>query len=181
MVELSVMNLHRSFWFLLERRFGSVFRERGFTLAEILVVITITLLLTGLSLAYTRKSETQIALFVEQAKVAGLLYRAQALALQGYNRNPEEDACYGVRIDAVTVPQRLSVVRDALCDGVPDEEFDRQLMDARIEVLAGSTLNPSFKAPYLEVQNAGTITVQVRGGGEARRIRIGAGGEITMQ
>lgn len=60
---------------------------KGFTLIETLVTISITLVLSGLAIAYNRSSERQIAIYRDQSTVVGLLNRARSLAAQKY-RDP---------------------------------------------------------------------------------------------
>ena len=78
-------------------------KRAGFTLVEILIVIGITAVLSSMVLTYTSASRDQVALYVEQAKLAQTISRAKSLAITTYNDpNGEEDSIpcgYGVHFD----------------------------------------------------------------------------------
>ncbi len=79
----------------------STFRGRGgFTLIETLIVIAITTMLSGFAITYSRMSARQVALFIEEQKIAGLILRAKELAITAYIQ-PTASCGYGVRIDYV--------------------------------------------------------------------------------
>ena len=61
------------------------FRIRaGFTLVEILVVVSITVLLSGIALTYNRSSERQVLVYKDQAVIVGVLQKAKSFAIQRY-------------------------------------------------------------------------------------------------
>jgi len=62
-------------------------------LVEIIVVIAITVLLSGIAITYNRSGERQIVLFRDQALVVGLLNRAKSLTIQKY-RDPDISGDY---------------------------------------------------------------------------------------
>lgn len=73
--------------------------RRGFTLIELLVVVVITTALSSFLILYNHTSRQQIALSVDEAKLAQVIFRAKSLALSSY-REPSSDICgYGVHID----------------------------------------------------------------------------------
>lgn len=72
--------------------------RRGFTLLEILVVLGVTTLLTGMVLTYGSRGRNQTTLYVEQIKLAQVILRAKALSVATYNR-PDIPCGYGVNID----------------------------------------------------------------------------------
>lgn len=59
-------------------------RKKGFTLIEVIVVVSIITILSGYLLVYTGRSRGQIALSVEQAKLAQIISRSKALAISTY-------------------------------------------------------------------------------------------------
>lgn len=71
--------------------------RKGFTLVEVLVVIGITTLLSGVILSYTSSSRDQVALYVEEAKLAQTISRAKSLAIATYGHLPAPCG-YGVRV-----------------------------------------------------------------------------------
>lgn len=71
----------------------------GFTLIEILVVISITAVFSLMSLTYSKAGERQTALYVEAQKLAGLIFRAKSLSLTTY-RDANPNRCgYGIEIN----------------------------------------------------------------------------------
>jgi len=73
----------------------------GFSLVEIIVVISITVLLSTLVIGYNRSSEKQLILFRDQATIVGVLNRAKALAIEKF-REPEADfdnCAFGLHFD----------------------------------------------------------------------------------
>ncbi len=68
--------------------------RQGFTLVEILIVISILGVLTSLLVATTRSSDKSIFLFTEQAKLIGVIARAKSLSIETF---AEENICgYGI-------------------------------------------------------------------------------------
>lgn len=73
---------------------------RGFTLVELLVVVSITIALSGLALTYSRTSERQVAMHLEAQKIAELIFRAKSLAITTYNEPGENKSCgYGFEVN----------------------------------------------------------------------------------
>ena len=70
----------------------------AFPLVEVLVVIAITSLLAGMILTYSTASRDQVALRVEQAKLAQTIVKAKSLTVSTYN-DPVIPCGYGVHID----------------------------------------------------------------------------------
>lgn len=67
----------------------------GFTFIELIVVIAITGMLSGILIIYSTRSRSQITLYVEAAKVTQILMRAKSLALSTYSL-PVVPCGYGV-------------------------------------------------------------------------------------
>ncbi|MDI6821186.1 MAG: type II secretion system protein [Patescibacteria group bacterium] len=57
----------------------------GFTIIETMVVVSITLLLSTMLIAYNRSSERQLIIFRDQAVIFGTLNRAKAQAIEKFN------------------------------------------------------------------------------------------------
>ena len=81
-------------------------KENGFTLFEILIVMSIIAILSMVLVGYSRQSSRQLALATSQAKLTSLVSRAKFLALQTYFRPPNDIPfgkviCgYGVKVEA---------------------------------------------------------------------------------
>jgi len=71
---------------------------KGYTLIEVLVVISVMTLLTSVLILYNRTSEQHIIIFKEQAKLITLFERAKGLAISTYTKSGAPCA-YGVLID----------------------------------------------------------------------------------
>lgn len=73
--------------------------KHGFTIIELLVVVAITAMISAFAISYSKTSQRQLALFVEEQKIAGLIFRAKSLAVATYN-SPSPNRCgYGFLID----------------------------------------------------------------------------------
>lgn len=96
--------------------------NKAFTLIEVLVMVTVTVILAGVIITYSHTGEKQIVLFRDQAQVISALNRAKSLAIQ--MSSPELisviDTCgYGVHFDNVS--QTYLIFKDlkgAYCDNV---------------------------------------------------------------
>ncbi len=76
-------------------------RRAGFTLIEMLIVISILTFLISVLVLYNRTGERQLILLREQAKFISVVLRAKSLALNTFVEN--EPACgYGVVIEEQT-------------------------------------------------------------------------------
>lgn len=65
---------------------------------EVLIVIAITALLAGMILTYSSQSRDQVALYIEQAKLAQTVARAKSLTISTYNQ-PTVPCGYGVHFN----------------------------------------------------------------------------------
>lgn len=84
----------------------------GFTLIEILVIITMLSLLSGILIVYNRTTERQILLFKEQAKIINLILRAKSLTLSTYTKTGSPCA-YGIHFDQANKEIRIFQDLDA--------------------------------------------------------------------
>ncbi|MDE2019517.1 MAG: type II secretion system protein [Patescibacteria group bacterium] len=58
--------------------------RQGFTLLEIIVVLGIMVILTGIALSYNHASQTEVALSVEEAKISQFILLAKSLSIATY-------------------------------------------------------------------------------------------------
>ncbi len=97
---------------------------KGFTLIEILVVVAVSVIVMGSFIAYNSVSRAQIALSVEQAKIAQLIFRAKSLTISSYTQDPGSPnvRCgYGVSVDYAGRSyslNRYEVSSNADCDAI---------------------------------------------------------------
>ena len=75
----------------------------AFTLVELIVTISISVLLTTMLVLYTKTGERQLALFAERSKILGVITQAKTLAIQTFSNTAGDIYCgYGVYISPPT-------------------------------------------------------------------------------
>lgn len=124
-------------------------REGGYTLIEMLTVVSIIALLMGTTLYnYSRKKGSDVILF-ETQKLAQIIRRAQNLALSP-RLNGEMVNGFGVRMSVDS--NSVFLFRDLDGDDIYDsgEEIEELILDAGVsikELLPGSPLNILYVPP----------------------------------
>lgn len=83
----------------LNTQFSILNPRSGFTIIEVLVVIAITSLLSGLIITYTSTGRDQVALYVEESHIAQTILRAKSLAVSTYAAPATPKCGYGFHID----------------------------------------------------------------------------------
>lgn len=83
-------------------------QNKGFTLIEILVVLAITALLSGIAIVYSHQGQNQVSLSIEESKVAQLILEARELSIATYSMNSATCA-YGVHFDFSKQPYTYSL------------------------------------------------------------------------
>lgn len=173
---------------------------RGFTLVETMIVVSITVILSSILIAYNRSTESQLALVTDQAKVVGVLSRAKSLALERYKGQGSISllvCSFGVAV--IPAERRYVLFGDEDADGdVTDgtcigngEYNDGEIIESFTlsrNVLFKNPLSGFsifFKAPYLEtvfnppLSGGLTITLGIQNREAEAMIEIGEGGYVT--
>ena len=75
------------------------YRVYGFTLIELMIVIAITVLLSSFLVLYGSKTNEQITLSVEQAKLGQIILRAKTMALAEVTTSSSLPCGYGIHMD----------------------------------------------------------------------------------
>ena len=127
-----------------KRWIGQFHHKQGFTLLEILVVLAVTTVLTGMVLTYGSRGRSQTSLYVEQAKLAQIILRAKSLSVATYNK-PDIPCGYGVSVDYNTNSYELFSYKPANCFdiknvGIVKDELNRYESVERYTVVAGVKL-----------------------------------------
>lgn len=119
---------------------------KGFSMVEILAVLGIMSLLTGVLIVYSRTGERQILLFREQAKIINVVLRAKSLALNTYIEEGSPCA-YGVHFDPAL--KEIRIFRDLDANGLTDDcdSTDPGLIPDNIYTPSASSPNPEDLDP----------------------------------
>ena len=181
-------------------------QDAGFSIIEVMVVISITILLSVLTLGYNRSSEKQILLFRDQTYVVSVLNRAKALTIEKFvevgTGQATTTCAFGVRFSELT--NSFSLYRDVHingCDnididadgygydsGVDGEFLETFTLDQRSSfnlLFDGGTVTDddidiAFVSPHLEVFASHTfpITIGIESGDTAVKVNVSGSGQI---
>ncbi len=171
-------------------------KQSGFTLVEVLVVISITVLLSAVLIVYNRSGESQIVLLKEQAKIIGILLRAKNLALQIYSPDGGGVVCgYGVHFDIVK--SEFLIFKDLadLCASSDNkysglsEDLEKHLLDSRLKFLSSEFIDILFIPPDPtviidgDIDKSGqfSVTIESIDGVGIKKIGVNNSGQITAQ
>lgn len=120
---------------------------RGFTLIEILVVVAVSAVVLGSFIAYNSASRAQLALSVEQAKIAQLILKAKSLTISSYSSSESGRCGYGFSVDYSAGSyslNRYDVLDNADCDAIyAGQAADLQNTD--VTVLERYSLDPNLR------------------------------------
>lgn len=176
-------------------------KDAGFTTIEILVVISVLTILSGILILYSRTSENQIALLKEQAKIVNTFIRARALASETFASEDTPKPCgYGVFLSltgrSVTIfrdmpdlntPDDCTSADKRFTEDDPEEVFEAFVLDERVSVDLGDTsfVEVIFIPPDPQtILNNGSLTdaniviTPIEGTGSLG-VRINDAGQIT--
>lgn len=156
-----------------------------------MVVVGITLFLSGILLSYNRSTDSLVVLAAEQARVAGAFFRAKSFALQKNIRVASPVACgFGVYLEK---PRTVRIFQDLPTSGACNRGYDSGelleeiTLNPKVELSAftqggggASSVSVVFSAPYLETANPGTITLRlVANTSQTKTVVVNAGGGIS--
>lgn len=179
-------------------------RRTGFTLVEVMVVMSVTAMLSALILVYNASTRETLRLFTEKARVAQLILRSKSLALSTYTDGGETPCGYGVRFDLTAgkydlVAYRPTSCRDRSRVNVDPEVFETVQSSAfelppTLEFAQEETRGASyvlFIAPDPTVlvarqdgslidNGSGQLTLQIKGRETSATVSINAAGQVTF-
>jgi prepilin-type N-terminal cleavage/methylation domain-containing protein len=166
---------------------------KGFTLIEMLVVISVMTLLSSLLILYSRSGENQIILFRDQAKLITALNRAKSLSVQMFNA-PELPCAFGVYFSQAE--NRFLIFRDLAlncrdADHVytgSEELFESYQLSSKIKFGELTLTNIVFIPPDPKTlidndpnKNEAAITLETLDGNASLKVRVNNAGQITTQ
>lgn len=128
--------------------------KKGFTLVEILIVLAITAVLSGIAIVYSHVGESQISLSIEESKIGQLILEARELSIATYSQSGSTCA-YGVSFDYTDSPQRYSLF-----------EYNAKAPGGFCPSLASTTAPNAIDTDAVQIYAAGTWQVPVAQGVE---------------
>lgn len=183
-------------WLNISNLFLFLRKKRGFSLVEMLVVVSITVLLSSLALSYNRSSEGQLRLYRDQATIVSILNRAKSLSLQRFNGSAEGSTVCGVGLKFPDSSDNKTFIlfqdTEENCENSDNEYDEGETIE---EFTIGdriSFVNPNgseilFIPPHLDVVTTESdfpvnITLQLEGGNSQQaQVSVSAAGQITTQ
>jgi prepilin-type N-terminal cleavage/methylation domain-containing protein len=116
-------------------KFRSILLARkGFTLVELLVVIVVVTILSAVMISYNSASRAQLAVMVEEARIAQLLLRAKSLAVATYNQ-PSVPCGFGLHIDYAARRYSLATYDIPTCANLPSAALASIASDVEVFTL----------------------------------------------
>ena len=165
--------------------------KNGYTLVEILVVMSVMALLSGVLIAYNRTGEQQIVLFKEQAKVINTILRAKSLSISTYTK--EGAPCgYGVHFDGTAKTYILFKEANPCSDnkytGI-DENFELNTLPATLNFSNLELADILFIPPEPKTiingdpNQVGTFSVIISAvsGNSSKSVNVNNYGQITAE
>lgn len=173
----------------------------GFTLLELLIVVSITALLSSYAILYTATGRQQVALYVEASKITQTVLKSKSLAIATY-ANPAAPVCgYGVRVDSGASAYALFSYNAPDCSSIPSIDFadaskytelERFSLAPGLAFQTGSTPLDAvlFVPPDPETllwsggtplqSGSGFISIQTRDGLASVRVGVSTAGQVTF-
>lgn len=162
--------------------------KRGFTLIEMMIVITISAVLMAMVLFYGRGGEKQIILLTEQAKLVNTILRSKSLAVQTFNQ-PRRPCGYGVHF----VPNGYVLFKDLAEDCAmsdkkysgPDEEVENITLNKVVKFLPPPLLDILFIPPdptviLIPPQSEAVLTIATLDETSSLKVKVTEAGQVTF-
>lgn len=176
--------------------------KKGFSLIELLIAVAITAVLSSILILYSATGRAQVALYVEEAKIAQLVLKSKSLAIATY-ANPGQSTCgYGLHIDYETGRYSVFSYRTSDCsnifgidtaDPMKYKEIESYSLSSDIVFQSGSSGNLDsvlFVPPDPKTLiwsgggaltgNFGSIELKTLSGSASAKILVTIGGQITF-
>jgi len=175
--------------------------KEGFTLIEILVVVSVVTLLSSFVILYSSMGRSQIALSVEAAKIAQLITRARSLSISTYTQSGSSCG-YGVNINYSVgsyslfkygTPQNCAINYVNVSDASYSEEESYRLSSSLVfDGTHADSMQYVFFLPPDPITSiwtsAGKVTngsdaavyIKTKNGNSASKVMVGAGGQVSF-
>lgn len=174
-------------------------RRDGFTILEMLVVISVMTTLSGILVIYSRTSENQILLFKEQAKIVSTFFRAKTLASQTFSETDPKPCAYGVALSGAEFyifkdlpdpaePGDCTTANKQFDGTTSDEVFEVIPLDERLVLSSAETSfdevifvppDPSTILNRSAAVAMAQVVVKISGGDSGLGVKINDAGQIT--
>lgn len=174
--------------------------KKGITSLELLVVVTVVILLSGMVILYNRRGENVIALYRDQAKIIAVLNRAKSLAVQTFNEAGYAFCGFGAHFEP---SGEFFIFRDADCDysydkneedGGKDEKMINETHKLFSKVnfenwnqLADIVFRPPEPKVFINgasadgSSNLSRTEIVLASGNSKRKIKVNDAGQITAE
>jgi prepilin-type N-terminal cleavage/methylation domain-containing protein len=175
--------------------------QSGFSLIELLVVVSILGVLTSLLILYSRDSEKQLTLIREQSKLVSTILRAKSLAVQtftgeglicGYGVHFFENAGYTLFKDAKVGNECLTNDKVLTLPDTNEWEETVDLSSLGVQISSGQTSDIFFIPPDPQVALNGVVppgpvdvvidlSIVIDGQLSTRSIKVNNAGQVSTQ
>lgn len=167
--------------------------NKGFTVIEMLVVISIIALLSSILIIYSRAGENQMILFRDQARLITALNRAKSLSVQMFNA-PQPPCAFGVYFSQAG--NTFLIFRDLALDcrnadhiyTGTEELFESYQLSSKIKFKELTLTNVVFIPPDPKTlidndpdKNEATITLETLDGNASLKVKVNNAGQISTQ
>ena len=163
--------------------------DRGFTLVEMMMVITISAVLMAMVIFYGRGGEKQIILLTEQAKLVNTILRSKSLAIQTFNQS-RRPCGYGVHF----IPNGYVLFKDLAEDcslsdkrySGPDEDVENIILNNAVKFLLPPLLDILFIPPdpiviLIPSQPEAVLTIATLDEASSLKVKVTEAGQVTFQ
>ncbi len=169
-------------------------KQNGFSVVEMLIVLAIMLVLSGIFIGYNRTSGKQLVLYTEQTRVIGILNEAKSLALQKFKEDSVAEGyvvcAYGVGFEKTSVGNQYKIFNvlkqenEITCPINDDLKHKSvKIYEADVNVVVTTVSSPwvAFEAPYFKTypETGMSIYINLADTSFQKSIKVGPGGTIT--